>query len=228
MTETTAYNWYAALNITGVGIGFYLSNVIELPNFAALFILIAASLYMYATSLKQMLLVGNLVVALLLSVSVLIIGIFDLYPMITPQNQALLGSLFSILLDYAIFCFMINFIREIVKDLEDIKGDYNQGMRTLAVVLGNKKTSRLVFVLSLIPVFSLLFYIYKYLFAYQLYVSVFYALALVLTPLMVFSVKTWSAETPKEWHQLSSLLKLILFFGIFSILILTLNIKYNA
>jgi 4-hydroxybenzoate polyprenyltransferase len=41
--------------------------------------LIAATLYIYATSLKQMLLLGNIVVALLLSFSVIIIGILDLY-----------------------------------------------------------------------------------------------------------------------------------------------------
>jgi 4-hydroxybenzoate polyprenyltransferase len=53
-----------------------LSNVILKPSFAAIFILIAATLYIYATSLKQMLLLGNIVVALLLSFSVIIIGIF--------------------------------------------------------------------------------------------------------------------------------------------------------
>jgi 4-hydroxybenzoate polyprenyltransferase len=34
-----------------------------------------------------------------------------------------MANLFSILLDYALFAFLINFIREIVKDLEDINGD---------------------------------------------------------------------------------------------------------
>jgi 4-hydroxybenzoate polyprenyltransferase len=42
-----------------------------------------------------------------------------------------MASLFSILLDYAIFAFVINLIREIVKDLEDINGDTSQGMKTL-------------------------------------------------------------------------------------------------
>jgi 4-hydroxybenzoate polyprenyltransferase len=55
-----------------------------------------------------------------------------------------MASLFSILLDYAIFAFVINLIREIVKDLEDINGDTSQGMKTLAIVLGILKT-KLVF-----------------------------------------------------------------------------------
>ena len=80
ISEARAYNIYVGLNIIGVGIGFYLSNVIQKPSFVAIFIVIAATLYIYATSLKQMLLVGNIIVALLLSVSVLIIGVFDLLP----------------------------------------------------------------------------------------------------------------------------------------------------
>jgi 4-hydroxybenzoate polyprenyltransferase len=52
-----------------------------------------------------------------------------------------MASLFSILLDYAI---LINLIREIVKDLEDINGDTSQGMKTLAIVLGILKTTKLV------------------------------------------------------------------------------------
>lgn len=50
-----------------------------------------------------------------------------------------MASLFSILLDYAIFAFMINFLREIVKDLEDFNGDKQQEMKTLAIVLGIQK-----------------------------------------------------------------------------------------
>jgi 4-hydroxybenzoate polyprenyltransferase len=59
---------------------FYLSNVILKPSFAAVFILIAATLYLYATSLKQILIVGNTIVAILLSCSVIIIGILTYYP----------------------------------------------------------------------------------------------------------------------------------------------------
>jgi 4-hydroxybenzoate polyprenyltransferase len=70
-----------------------LSNVILKPSFC-LFILIAATLYIYATSLKQMLLLGNIVVALLLSFSVIIIGIFDLYPVIDQANQPIMANLF--------------------------------------------------------------------------------------------------------------------------------------
>lgn len=226
ISETQAYNIYFALTVTGVCIGFYLSNVIQKPGFASIFILIAATLYLYATSLKQMMLIGNVVVALLLSFSVIIIGIFDLFPATGLDNQQQMKIFFSILIDYAIFAFMINFIREIVKDLEDFDGDYAEGMNTLPIVAGKKNTTIIVFILSLIPLFSLLYYINKYLLD-LLFVSV-YLLLFVCSPLVFFSIKIWTAKSKKEFHTLSSLLKWILFFGIISVVVISLNMKYNA
>lgn len=226
ISETNAYSIYVALNITGVSIGFYLSNVIAKPGFASLFILIAATLYFYAVNWKQMLLIGNFIVALLLSFSVIIIGIFDLFPVVNQSNQPLMANLFSILIDYAVFAFMINFIREIVKDLEDVNGDYNQGMRTLPIILGISRTAKVLSILSFIPVCAILLYINNYLMP-LLFVTI-YMLLFVVGPLLYFSIKNWSASSQKEFHVLSLLLKWILLFGILSILVISLNMKYNA
>lgn len=223
ISETNAYYIYIALNFTGVAIGFYLSNVIGKPGFASLFILITATLYFYASSLKQMLLIGNIIVALLLSFSVIIIGVFSLYPIVNIENQSVLANLFSILVDYSIFAFMINFIREIVKDIEDVNGDYIQEMNTLPIFIGKQRTAKIVFLLSFIPVFSILYYIKTYLFP-LVYVCL-YMLVFVVAPLLFFMVKIWTAESQKQFHNLSTLLKWILFFGILSILIISWNRK---
>ncbi|TDE07225.1 geranylgeranylglycerol-phosphate geranylgeranyltransferase [Flavobacterium sandaracinum] len=226
ISETQAYNFYIGLTVTGVAIGFYLSNVIAKPGFASLFILIASALYLYASSLKQMMLIGNIIVALLLSFSVVIIGVFDLYPATGIDNQQEMRIFFSILLDYAIFAFMINLLREIVKDIEDTDGDYNQGMNTLPIAIGKSRTGKIVFGLSFIPLLFIVFYINKYLFN-LLFVTL-YMLLFVVGPLLFFTVKMWSATTKKEFHFLSILLKWILLFGILSVVIISLNLKYNA
>lgn len=228
ITESAAYNIYATLNISGVAIGFYLSNVIAKPSFAAIFILIAATLYIYATSLKQMIVLGNIIIALLLSLSVVIIGVFDLYPVINVGNQLLMANLFSILLDYALFAFIINFIREIVKDLEDINGDNNQGMKTLAIVLGISKTTKLVFTLSLLSIITLFVYTKTYFVFNDLFIATLYTFLFVLAPLIFFTIKIWTAKSKEDFHTLSTLLKWVLFFGILSIAIISLNIKHNA
>lgn len=228
ISETTAYNIYIGLNITGVAIGFYLSNVILRPSFATIFILIASLLYFYSTSFKQIMILGNFVVALVLALSVIIIGVFDIFPATNAENQAQMASLFSILLDYALFAFMINFIREIIKDIEDVNGDYNQGMNTLPIAIGISRASKIALGFAVIPFILSLLYINKYFFQNNLIIATLYSFAFVLAPLLYFIVKIVTAKSNKDFHHLSTVLKFILFFGILSILVISLNIKYNA
>jgi 4-hydroxybenzoate polyprenyltransferase len=228
ISETAAYNIYIGLNISGVALGFLLANIIMRPMFASLFILIASLLYFYATTLKQIMILGNFVVAALLSVSVLIIGVFDLFPATNSENQAQMASFFSILTDYALFAFMINFIREIVKDIEDVNGDYNQGMNTLPIAIGISRAAKIAVAFAVVSFIVCLLYVNKYFFDNNLFIATFYAFAFVLAPLLYFIVKIVGAKSQKDYHHLSMVLKLILFFGILSILVITINIKYNA
>ncbi|HMI07492.1 MAG TPA: UbiA family prenyltransferase, partial [Flavobacterium sp.] len=135
-----------------------------------------------------------------------------------------MANAFSVLLDYAIFAFLINLIREMVKDLEDVEGDHNQGMHTLPIALGVARTSKVVFGLSIFPILILLFYINKYYFASNLYLATIYAFVFVVAPLIYFSVKMWSAKSPKDFRHLSSVLKLVIFFGLLSIAVVTYDI----
>lgn len=52
ISENAAYNYYVVLNVIGVGIGFYLSNLIGKPGYSAVFIVIAGLLYLYASTLR--------------------------------------------------------------------------------------------------------------------------------------------------------------------------------
>ena len=111
VTEKTAYNLFIILNVIGVGLGFYLSNLVGRSGFFAIFVIISALLYIYATYLKQTLLVGNIVISVLVAMSVLIVGLFELLPVVNTQNQATQLTFFKILLDYALFAFIINLVR---------------------------------------------------------------------------------------------------------------------
>jgi 4-hydroxybenzoate polyprenyltransferase len=224
ISETVAYNWYIGLTIVGVGIGFYLSNVIYKPTFASMFILVATLLYMYATSFKQIPVLGNVVVALLLSTSIVIIGLFDILPAIDLDNRFRMKEAFNILMEYAVFAFIINLIREIVKDLEDMDGDYQSGINTLPIMLGIPKTKIIVGTLTLISIGILAYYINSNLF--ELDYVIYYSMVFIIGPLIYFGVKLINAVTKKEFHHLSLVLKLILFFGIISIAVIVLNLKH--
>ena len=223
ISETVAYNWYIGLTIVGVGIGFYLSNVIYKPTFASMFILVATLLYMYATSFKQIPVLGNVVVALMLSTSIIIIGLFDILPAIDVDNRFRMKEAFDILIHYAIFAFIINLIREIVKDMEDMDGDYQSGINSLPIAIGVQKTKIIVGVLTVIAIAILAYYVNSNLF--ELDYVVYYAMILIVGPLIYFGVKLLNAATKKEYHHLSLVLKIILFFGILSVAVIVFNLK---
>lgn len=225
VSESVAYNWYMALTICGVALGFYLANVIYKPSFASMFVLIATLLYVYATNLKQIPFLGNLVIALLLAFSILIIALFDIFPATDASNKTRMAQAFTIITDYAIFAFCINLIREIVKDLEDLDGDYKTGINTLPVAIGIQKTKIIVAFLLLASLALFIYYLTMSLF--ELEYALYYALLFILGPLLFFGIKLISASTPKAFRFLSFLLKFILFFGVLSVVVIVFNIKYS-
>lgn len=217
ISEKMANTLFISFNVIGVALGFYLSHLVGKSGFFTLFVIISALLYVYASYLKQILIIGNIVVSLLVSLSIIIVGLFELLPVITPQNQETQITFFKIILDYAIFAFVINFIREIVKDIEDIDGDYKAGMNTLPIAIGRERASKIVFILLLIPLFGVVYYVvinlYKQLFL------VGYFLLFIIAPLLYIIIKSYSAETKKEFHFISNMLKLVMLFGLLSLIL---------
>ncbi|WP_373058725.1 geranylgeranylglycerol-phosphate geranylgeranyltransferase [Zunongwangia sp. H14] len=215
VSEKTGYTLFMILNVVGVGIGFYLSNIVGWPAFSGLWIFASAILYFYATYLKRMALIGNIIVSCTIAGVVIIVGLYDVLPAINNQNQPLQLLLFSILTDYAIFAFLINLLREMVKDQEDIKGDYNAGMQTLPILLGTSRTNKVIFTVALVPLVAIFYYTYTYLF--QNTIATIYALVLIFAPLLFVMIKIWDAEKKKRYTRLSFILKMILFFGLISV-----------
>lgn len=217
ISEKNALTLFIIFNIIGVGLGFYLSNVVGKSGFFVIFIIASALLYIYSSYLKQLALVGNIVVSLVVSLSILLVGVFELLPAMTDNNRSIQIMFFKIILDYAMFAFMINLIRELVKDIEDIDGDHKAGLQTLPIVIGRERTNKIVFVLSLIPLFSVVYYVITYLFKQQLVVG--YFLVLVIAPLIYISIKLFSAEQKAQHKHISLVLKLVMLTGMLSLLL---------
>lgn len=217
VSEKTAYNLFITFNVIGILIGFYLSHLVGRSGFFALFVIISALLYVYATYLKQTLLIGNIVISILVAMTILIVGLFELLPAITPQNQPTQLFFFKILLDYALFAFVINLIREIAKDMEDIDGDYKAGMNTLPIAIGRERASKVLFVLTLVPLFGVVYYVMTYM--YKQPIAVGYFLILVVAPLLYITIKAFSAHSKKDYHHISTILKLVMLFGMLSLLL---------
>lgn len=221
ISEKTAYNHFIIFNVIGVGVGYYLSNSVGRSGFFSLFVIISVLLYVYSTYLKQLLLIGNVVISVLVALSILIVGVFELIPNITEQNQIIQLSYFKIILNYAYMAFILNLIREIAKDAEDMEGDIKVGMNTVPIIIGKNNTNYVLLGLSLITLFAIGLYVVDSL--YKNEIAVIYFLMFIMAPLLYLSIKIISARIKTDYTHISNILKLIMLFGMLSLLLY----KYN-
>jgi 4-hydroxybenzoate polyprenyltransferase len=210
-------SWYFFINGIGVFLGIIFSLNIREPYFILIFMGTSLLLNWYSKYLKSKPFIGNFLIAFLVAFSMLLIAILDINYQIENINQYL-----TIIIIYVLstFSFLINLIREIVKDIEDIKGDYKLNMRTLPIIFGVQRILKVVSILTLIPIFLLLLIILN-LDIYYLALTIYLAVTC-LVPLMYVSVKLWKLKSYKKIHKISMFLKIIMFLGINSIIIISL------
>ncbi len=218
ISEKKAVFFYMALTIIGVGLGFVVANHVGRPGLAAIFIVVAALLYFYASFGKSIFLLNNIWIAALVAFGVLIVLIFDVYPVIIRTERAPYVAASRLIFHYAVFAFILNWIREIVKDVEDINGDQNGGITTLPITIGRSRSLSTIFIMGVVT--SLLVLYYTYVNFYQNAFLSGYFLIAVVAPLIYFCIRAWQAETPKDYRLLSLLLKGIMFTGVLSLFLL--------
>lgn len=187
---------HTVLNFTGIGIGFLLSWQIGLINFTS-----ALLLWLYSNQLKRMPFIGNFVVALLTGLSIYIVEI-------------LFQSGNILVIAYALFAFAFTLIREIIKDMEDLRGDATFGCRTLPVVYGLRKTKNLIYILSLAFLTGLCLLAYVFVGEEMTLFCL-----LLIIPLGFLAYRLSIADTIRDFNYLSNYCKVIMFLGILSMII---------
>ena len=234
--KRTLYNIYISFNIIALILILYVGFTIKKPLFSLIYLYMIISLWRYSKRNKYKFLIGNIQVALLTSLSILNLIIFDLIPVgIIKDNGSFMIS--KIITIYALFAFITTFIREIIKDIEDIKGDTEMNSNTIPIKLGVKKTKYIaIFIIFLIISFIGYFQYFQYsilrsIFEYEITIwgvnnyAVLY-ICLIQFLLIVISIKTYYANKKSDFYFISMLIKIIMTIGILSIPLFTfLHIK---
>ena len=179
------------LNFVGLAIGFFLSLKVFLINFVAI-----SALWFYSERFKRKAFIGNFLVAFLTAFSLIILGIYY------QRNQSLVSI-------YALFAFSISLIREIIKDMEDIRGDARYGCRTLPIIWGIRRTKTLLYI------FLVSFVIILISMAYSLdnqYLIYFFCLGIL--PFSWFAHQLYWADKRRDFAFLSRVCKVIMLIGI--------------
>ena len=175
-------------------------------------------LWLYSTSFKRQLLIGNIVIGLLTAWTILIV--FYLYVPLQSAigaNDPTTVKFFRAAFLYAGFAFIITLIREAVKDMEDIKGDASYGCKTLPIVAGVTATKVYTMVWTIVLIGALVI-LQLYILQFSWLWAVLYSILCVIAPLIYFAQLLFKATTPADFKRLSALTKWIMLAGILSMI----------
>ena len=189
---------YKSLNVIGVGSGIWFSMQIALPGYSIIFIGTALLLFYYSKNFKSRFIVGNFLVSLLSLVPIAMLSKIVL-------NQI---SLEVKLLLY--FVFFVSVIREIVKDCQDVKGDYKYGCKTIPIVLGTSRAIVITRILIAIVTISLVLILYL---AENTNYLKLYILILLIVPFIWLFYQLDPTKNQWNFKLYSTVLKLLFFVG---------------
>jgi 4-hydroxybenzoate polyprenyltransferase len=156
------FNW--VFNIIGLLIAFYLSWITSNWFILIIAFVIINFLWFYSAIYKRKLFVGNILVALMVGIVPIYVLIYNL-PLdgYNLTETARSGALFTseVVIIISLVAFVINFLREIIKDIADIRGDLHLNARTVPIALGIKKT-KIILIIICVPLLCLMaFYVYN-------------------------------------------------------------------
>ena len=214
-----ANNYYLLFNGFGLALGYYLAIRVGNKSLVTFFLITAALLYFYSISLKKVALLGNIVIALLVGFSLLLVALFAMYEVFQTNGIDLTipTTIFQVVFYYALFASFINLIRELLKDIVDYEGDKQFNFKTLPLIT-SVKAAKIVSLILTFTIIGALFYI-----AYTVFntnnIILFYSAGLIIL-LVYFFFRLLEANDKNAYKQQASFLKLIMLYAIFAIVLM--------
>jgi 4-hydroxybenzoate polyprenyltransferase len=203
--------FYKNSNSIGLIFGIFVSISTQNPSYSFIFISTAVLLYWYSKYVKKKPLVGNILVAFLSAIIIPLLLIFDIENFNFSEPQIILTLV-------TFFAFIVSLIRELIKDIEDINGDKKLVIKTLPIIIGRKRTKTLVVYLIFTCIILIAYLSITYSKVYKY--TMLYLILAVFIPLAIMAIKLINLKTYKQIHRYSTAIKIIMFLGINSLLIL--------
>ena len=229
ISRDAAMNLFYGLTAVGVIAGTVVAWWAHSWTLLFTYIVIPGLLWFYSASYKRMFLIGNLVVAFASAIVPLLVAIANAdYLHHLYQNalaySPIVGELYVWTGGFAAFAFLLTWVREIVKDIEDIEGDREMECRTLPIVWGDK-VAKMIATLLLVAIATLIVYI---LFAVLPFshewksLPTRYVVFGLIVPILCSIILLWAANNRTEYHRVQTIIKFAMFMGmLFSYVIAT-------
>ena len=193
-------NFYLVLNFLSL-----LSALFVSYRAALFFFLFIFGIWLYSHKLKKYPFIGNFVAAILAVVP--LFAVFVYY-----KNFDL------VIFVHATFLFIIISMRELVKDLENLKGDLLQNYHTIPVIYGSLASKKILTFLSLLALLPTYLLIVKF----DIGAMDFYFLGSIIA-LLIFVILLWKSNKKLHYLVLHNILKFIVVIGVFCIFLINAN-----
>jgi 4-hydroxybenzoate polyprenyltransferase len=218
---------HQAFNLIGLALVFFVAWKIGQWKLSIVHFFAAGALWFYSVQFKRELIVGNVLVAVLAGLVPLIVGIYEIplliktygaevtayFKMARPEEDPAIyfKYMFYFIIGYAVFAFLLNLIREIQKDMADVKGDMKIGARTIPLVYGIKKAKKVTAALIVATMIALVILQQK---VVSDSTSLIYLVLAVLVPLAVSLWFNHRAVRRKDFMKAGNFLKLAMLGGL--------------
>lgn len=216
---------YLMLNIAALLAGTCVSFVVSSFRLTLVFPAVIMMLWLYSVKYKREVLSGNLLVAALSALVILMVWMAEFFmlksnPAIFVKAQPVLRSIFIFTLAYSGFAFLVSLVREITKDLEDAEGDLADGCKTFVIAYGVGASKRLIIVLLLLLLLLIAVAIY-FLISYSFLITGIWLGIFTFLPVAYLFFKVKSASAKPDYSRISMLLKVLMICGVLSMLTLS-------
>ena len=198
--QRTKLNFYFILNFLSLLSALFVSFKTTL-----FFLLFIFGIWFYSHKLKKYLFIGNLVAATLA-----VIPLFAVF--IYYKNFDL------VIFVHATFLFIIISMRELVKDLENLKGDLLQNYQTIPVIYGSLVSKKILTFLSFLALLPTYLLIVKF----NIGAMDYFFLGSIIA-LLIFVILLWKSNKKLHYLLLHNILKFIVVIGVFCIFLMNAN-----
>lgn len=219
---------HSVLNIFAIAAAALLAIPAGHPEWLLLQLGCTGLLWRYSTHWKRQFMIGNVVVSLMTALTVAALIIYE--PALHRASRTLWVmhrfplSPMTALATLSFFAFVLTWMREIVKDMEDFKGDDAEGCVTMPIKWGLLASSRFVQALGLLAMLVLLAALAWMAFQLKrpwLHVPLYFILGTVILPLGVWCWRLPQQTGAEHYHLVSKWLKQIMILGVLSLAFLT-------
>lgn len=206
---------FAAIVFVGYLFALLLALRLNERQLLFLFPLAIGILALYSATLKRMPFIGNFLVALYCAgvPGILVLTERKALARLYELNPALATDTLRVCLLFMVFAFVATLLRELVKDLEDLRGDRQEGRRTLPVLLGVAKSRQLAIGLGLMVLISIASPVFLGWPAF-LQPPMLTCIVLLLLAVAIIVAQLLRARQQVDYHKLSTQIKFLLVGGL--------------